>query len=324
METLPFAYMDDRSLTDAGSSLPRALQLTSWSDQRLGLVEHMGKRQEWCRADPQAGSVEHLGEQLLLSLVLPRITWATPLLPQVPDSVVKAFFLACRSSCSWWCKGRVWADHITLHPQYATAIKCLTAASRQVARACPVLTAAVKHHADVLEMEVQSTSRGLWLRPKPGASRRPADCLCLVPVSSPLAVTARCDSPRWSIPFPPSPASNRLRDLGCCSHLHTERERLTYQYLPLSSNPRERERERVCCLHKGEALQRRGCTAELMGEKPPLRPSKPAGTRRCACACGGRGVTCPEPQAWEREREFVVAFPRRSLIEAHDQEEVKG
>eukprot|EP00439_Symbiodinium_sp_Y106_P053976 s1411_g7.t1 len=65
MKTLPgvkpFAYMDDRSLTDSGASLPRALQLTAWSDQRLGLVEHTGKRQEWCRADPQARSVEHLG-----------------------------------------------------------------------------------------------------------------------------------------------------------------------------------------------------------------------------------------------------------------------
>ena len=183
----PFAYMDDRSLTDADFSLPRALQLTSWSDPRLGLVEHMGKRHEWCRACSELlcdlaravgglpGSMET--RERLLSLVLPKITWASPLLPQVPDSVVKAFFLACRSSCSWWCKGRVWADHITFHPQYATAIKRLTAASRQVARTCPVLTAAIKHHADILEMEVQSTSRGLWLRPKPGAPQTVLDAV---------------------------------------------------------------------------------------------------------------------------------------------------
>ncbi|CAE7386236.1 ABCC2, partial [Symbiodinium necroappetens] len=199
METLPgvkpFAYIGPIWMTDP--SLTRfflAQQLTSWSDQlavsntwasSCSMVAPFPKGRACsellcefaCAVGGLPGSME-TREQLLLSLVLPKITWAMPLLPQVPDSVVKAFFLACRSSCSWWCKGRVRADHITLHPQYATAIKCLTAASRQVARACPVLTAAVKHHADVLEMEVaavtyiqRESDRGRGLTYQPGESQ---------------------------------------------------------------------------------------------------------------------------------------------------------
>ena len=42
---------------------------------------------------------------------------------------------------------------------------------------CPVLTAAVEHHAAVLDLDVQSTARGLWLRPKPTAPQTVLDAV---------------------------------------------------------------------------------------------------------------------------------------------------
>ena len=46
-----------------------------------------------------------------------------------------------------------------------------------MAHACPVLTAAVEHHAAVLDLDVQSTAQGLWLRHKPSAPQTVLDAL---------------------------------------------------------------------------------------------------------------------------------------------------
>ena len=148
-----FLYCDDRSLTDrrTQNGLETALQLTRWHDEKLGLTEHLKKRQTWSRQSGRVGcSVEHLGittspgysvlpqlrvgaddlctlaaqvqllpggadvkQGLLAGIVLPKLLWAAPLMPEVPERVVKAFFHAFRGHNTWWCQARVWADSST-------------------------------------------------------------------------------------------------------------------------------------------------------------------------------------------------------------------
>ena len=116
----PFLYMDDRSLPDCSvyNSLARALQASRWFEDTLMLKELQGKRQVWDRTALTAGPVEHLGvttvpgtaalpllrtsaddmtrfaDAVLLGLVLPKLTWAAPLIPVVSDQVTRAFYLA--------------------------------------------------------------------------------------------------------------------------------------------------------------------------------------------------------------------------------------
>ena len=89
----PFLYMDDRSLL--ASSTPEALQDaihdTCWSDARLQLREHTGKRQLWSRTQP---AVEHLG--LTLCHNLPPL----PAVRSTSDSLVAP----CKRRCCFaWC-----------------------------------------------------------------------------------------------------------------------------------------------------------------------------------------------------------------------------
>ena len=201
---VPFLYMDDRSIVDANDdpALPTALATTQWCDARLGFKEHLGKRQTWTKND----SVEHLGltvqhgvpslpagrastdllcelaqavsglpgnmEAILLAVVLPKLLWSAPLVPAVEQRLVDSFLRACRGRCTWWCKGRVWADHVTLHPRFACAVKCLALAPAHWQQRCATLRAAVKHHASVLSLRVEPARAGLCLGPKPSASAR--------------------------------------------------------------------------------------------------------------------------------------------------------
>ena len=49
---------------------------------------------------------------------------------------------------------RVWADRVTLHPQFAAAIRRLRSAGASWQVACPVLQETVAHHAAVLRLQV--------------------------------------------------------------------------------------------------------------------------------------------------------------------------
>ena len=93
-------------------------------------------------------------EQLLLGLVMPKLLWSAPLVPEIPNTVMSAFFKAMRGHVTWWCKGRVWADHITLHPQFAPVIRCLVTAAAHAGSMSVVLRASVAHHAQVLDVRV--------------------------------------------------------------------------------------------------------------------------------------------------------------------------
>ena len=209
-----FLYCDDRSLTDrrTQNGLETALQLTRWHDEKLGLTEHLKKRQTWSRQSGRVGcSVEHLGittspgysvlpqlrvgaddlctlaaqvqllpggadvkQGLLAGIVLPKLLWAAPLMPEVPERVVKAFFHAFRGHNTWWCQARVWADSIHCHPKYAAAIRCLKTAAHCAATVSnPVFWKCVKHHANVLGFELGERRQGnLWLQPLPSSEPR--------------------------------------------------------------------------------------------------------------------------------------------------------
>ena len=207
-----FLYMDDRSLLDSGdrNSLEPALRLTEWHDHTLGLQEHLGKRQQWAIDGSYAArAVEHLGltatpgvdvlpstragpddlkalasqlqylpgamemkERLLAAFILPKISWAAPLIPAVEFSIVRSCFRAIRGHVTWWCQGRVWADCINLHPLFAACFRCLLQAEGPYS-SLPnrTLAACVQHAADCLQLTV-CDGPGFWLQPAPGADRR--------------------------------------------------------------------------------------------------------------------------------------------------------
>ena len=75
-------------------------------------------------------------EAILLSVVLPKLLWSAPLVPAVERKLDTSFLRACRGRCTWWCKGRVWADHVTLHPRFAGAVRCLTSVAACTRIAC--------------------------------------------------------------------------------------------------------------------------------------------------------------------------------------------
>ena len=124
-------------------------------------------------------------EAILLAVVLPKLLWSAPLVPAVEQRLVDSFLRTCRGRCTWWCKGQVWADHVTLHPRFACAVRCLALAPAHRHQRCATLRAAVKHHASVLSLRVEPARAGLCLRPK--SLPRPRACVKLFAVPACLA-----------------------------------------------------------------------------------------------------------------------------------------
>ncbi|CAE7820211.1 unnamed protein product, partial [Symbiodinium necroappetens] len=189
---------------DEAHTLQAALDVTARCDQALGLVENLRKRQLWQAAE----SVEHLGLRLspatlepphlragwgpVLDLIalLPRLPggfairanaarvfikpmweWPLPLLQSPPWDVTLRIQRALLCSCStWWCRARVFADHVDLQPQYGSAVAALT---RAAALPCtPQLLACVEVHAAQLGLEVQEPVRGSYTLRIPHGDRR--------------------------------------------------------------------------------------------------------------------------------------------------------
>ena len=199
-------------------ALASALALSQWADETLGLQEHQGKRQLWDRTANPAASVEHLGittapgssvfpelrvaepqlcslasavtclpggmavsERLLQGLVLPKLLWSAPLTPKLSPAVTEAFYRAIRGPCTWWCKGRVWADRVTLHPEFAAAFRCLEATQKHPVAGNLVLQSVACHHAARLQLQVmQDSPQGVLLQPLPGAPAPVARAVRLV------------------------------------------------------------------------------------------------------------------------------------------------
>ena len=76
-----------------------------------------------------------------------------PLLEPPPWDLTLRLQRALLCSCSTWCRGRVFADHVDLQPQYGSAVAALT---RAASLPCtPQLLACVRRHAAQPGLEVQ-------------------------------------------------------------------------------------------------------------------------------------------------------------------------
>ena len=139
-----------------------ALAYTKQFDEKVGNKENEGKRQHWTKhtTDP----IEHLGlavipgnpnaailprggwerlyttisrigslpgsarvrENLIAAYAKPLWSWPLPLVTFPPDDVAHKIFRAVlRSGCTWWCRGRWWAQRVQLHPLYSGLLTTL-------------------------------------------------------------------------------------------------------------------------------------------------------------------------------------------------------
>ena len=83
--------------------------------------------------------------------IIPKFCWAAPFLEQPPPAVATTVASALlRTSCTWWCRARMWAANVTVHPNLALAIRALKAAV-DLPRST-MLKAAVQCHAARLQL----------------------------------------------------------------------------------------------------------------------------------------------------------------------------
>ena len=157
------AFMDDRYLVAQSSAdLDEDLRLTAKFDQEVGFSENLKKRQRWSCDDLLPKEIEHLGilacptdpsadivprqkwEKLTTAIAIlntvpgshivrirlayvyvrPLWLWASPVTVAPPAPVAKSLATAIwRTGCTWWCMGRWWAQHVSLHPLYSTSLQ---------------------------------------------------------------------------------------------------------------------------------------------------------------------------------------------------------
>lgn len=216
-------------------------QATAEHDAAIGVVSNVGKMQEWAadescehlglrlcggggpvRAVPRDGWAPFLEACARLSLlptggrtrevlyavfVLPKLRWAAPLLYDVPEEVVTAIWRALtRTRCTWWCRGRFFADRLELHPRLGLSVAALAAAERTKAWKAEPVIQLLRQHAARLGLRVVSASAdaGLWVAPAAGADAR------IVEAAGAAHQTANVEAPdsvpRWPGAFRPADA----------------------------------------------------------------------------------------------------------------------
>ena len=155
------------SPADASRQIADARAYTKAFDRAIGLKENEGKLQEW--SDGDRSRVEHLGvsavpdnplaailprdgweptadrirclgtvpgsqagrERLAAGFITPLYAWCAPIIWPPPVEFPKLQMRAIlRTSCTWWCSGRFWADRIALHPHSAAAFAAFKQALR--------------------------------------------------------------------------------------------------------------------------------------------------------------------------------------------------
>jgi hypothetical protein len=61
--------------------------------------------------------------RLAHGFISPTYTWAVPLMAPAPEHHADLLRRALlRTSCTWWCKGRFWCQHVSTHPQMGAAL----------------------------------------------------------------------------------------------------------------------------------------------------------------------------------------------------------
>jgi hypothetical protein len=194
--------------TQARDSIQAALELTSRIDSAIGCKENVKKRQVWeaeqtaehlgVRAaansslarpplpKPRDGwqaiadSTKALAtipggrenrEKLCAIAVVSKYRWAAPFVERPPKSLVEDTFRALiDSKCTWWDKGRFWAERLHLHPIVGTALQAIKSAETVCQWPSALLGSAVAEHAAVFGMkladpETSSLQNGIWLTP---------------------------------------------------------------------------------------------------------------------------------------------------------------
>ena len=175
----------------AKEDLEKGLESTRKFDASVGCVENAAKRQNWSRVTHDR--VEHLGmtcvlsdegapilprggwekisnavavlaslpgaaavgERLAATYIRPLWLWACPLLAPVPGQIPARLFRAVlRSSCSWWCQGRWWAQRVRLRPPFSVAIQAAKAFKNDNMVLSGFAATALRAHFALLGMDV--------------------------------------------------------------------------------------------------------------------------------------------------------------------------
>ena len=123
-----------------------------WGPQHADRIEHLGlslcpamplesiePRHGW---NPVLDVIARLGElpgsapvreRLAIAFVRPHFTWAAPLLQPPPEECAKALMKSIlRTKCSWYCRGRWWADRVHVHPSFAAGLQAFKPSSRSL------------------------------------------------------------------------------------------------------------------------------------------------------------------------------------------------
>ena len=248
------------------------------------------------------GAME-MKERLLAVFILPKISWASPLVPAVDASTITNCFRAIRGHVTWWCQGRVWADCIALRPLFAACFRRLLQAEGPTGSfPSRTLWASVKHAASCLQLEV-CNGPGLWLWPLPGADRR---------IAQAAAGAARASGARRGVAFKPSADAGhalrvaaRVQALGTVNPARFDSEDIDVQ---TQSHPRwKRWKASLSKIERSKlSVWRGGATRTHTGrhyQGQRIQPSRDA--RLCVCPwCHHHAssathmfVACPRLQA---------------------------
>ena len=204
-----WAFVDDRSTKHAADAPHIAIAdaFTDTFDASVGLEENVAKRQTWSHED----SVEHLGiivkpnvsapakpragwepvsavarrlfevpgsievrTRIAGVFLRPAYQWAASLMEAPPRALIREIqHSITKSACTWWCRGRFWADRIMLHPLLGTAVAAFQQYPMVASWPSKVRNAALKAHAATMNLCLSDvTSDAVWVEPAPGADPR--------------------------------------------------------------------------------------------------------------------------------------------------------
>jgi len=86
-------------------------------------------------------------EMTMAMCIHSRYRWAAPFVQLPPEAFAETVFATVRrTKCTWWSKPRWWADRITLHPRWGTALAAVKSAGTLAQWPSPLLSTCVSEH----------------------------------------------------------------------------------------------------------------------------------------------------------------------------------
>ena len=163
---LGFAENNDKTQIWSHSDPP---PLQGFPLEHLGLRHNPGRPDQLTQVrdpDKAPDAISRLGRcpggipmrcRLATAFINPLFDWASPLLPPgSADDVTRLFQALTNAKATWWCKNRLWCQHIDLHPKFAVAIRGLCNAANVINFPSPHLDALLKQHASILKLRIIS------------------------------------------------------------------------------------------------------------------------------------------------------------------------